>query len=292
MTELHLETLKIPGARVGEDNPLPFFRAPQEDMAVGALNSLPEEKRSYLGWQTGFRILPYRMQDGYTRQRSLLPFKATILENEFLRAVFLPEVGARLYSLVWKPLGRELLHCNPVFQPANLAIRNAWFSGGIEWNIGQFGHTFTTCSPVFAARIQGAAGEPGLRIYEFERCKRLFWQVDFYLPPGLPYLLAYTRVVNPNDAESSMYWWTNIAVNEGQDVRVISPAHEAVYLGREAGAHAFGLTSLPGLPSLNGGDGTYALNSTFANEFFFQCEKEPMPWETALDGQGEGLIEV
>jgi tetratricopeptide (TPR) repeat protein len=233
------------------------------------------------------------MQDGYTRGRDPISFQSVVLENEYLRAVFLPEVGGRLYSLIWKPLGRELLHRNPVFQPANLAIRNAWFSGGIEWNIGQLGHTFTTCSPVFAAQIRGAEGEPGLRIYEYERCKGYFWQVDFLLPPGLPFLLAYTRVVNPSPDEQSMYWWTNIAVNEGRDVRVLSPTRQAIYLGKEDSGHfAFGLTDLPGLPSLNGADGTYALNSTFANEFFFQCEQSEMPWEAALDGRGSGLVEA
>ena len=150
--------------------------------------SLPEEKRRFLGWQAGYRVLPYRMQDVYTRQRAPRDFQAVVLENEYLRATFLPELGGRLVSLVSLPAERELLHRNPVFQPADLAIRNAWFSGGIEWNIGQLGHTFTTCSPLFAAQIRGAAGEPGLRMYEYERCKGLFWQIDFYLPPGLPFL--------------------------------------------------------------------------------------------------------
>jgi len=292
MTELTLQTLVLPGAEIGPENPLPFFRDPIENLPVSALESLPEAKRAHLGWQTGFRVLPYRMQDGYTRERAPQTFRALVLENEYLRATFLPEVGGRLYSLVWKPLERELLHCNPVFQPANLAIRNAWFSGGIEWNIGQFGHTFSTCSPVYAARIRGGQGEPGLRIYEYERAKGLFWQIDFYLPEGLPFLLAYTRAVNPCDAPVSMYWWTNIAVNEGKDVRVLAPAPEAIYLGVEQGEHAFGLTQMPGLPSLNGADGTYALNSSFANEFFFQCEHSPMPWEAALDGRGEGFVEA
>ena len=292
MTQLTFQNLVIPGAGVGTENPLPFFRDPVENMPVRALDSLPEAKRSHLGWQTGFRVLPYRMQDGYTRARAPMTFHAAVLENEYLRAVFLPEMGGRLYSLVWKPLGRELLHCNPVFQPANLAVRNAWFSGGIEWNIGQFGHTFSTCSSVFAARIRGAQGEPGLRLYEYERAKGLFWQVDFYLPDGLPFLLAYTRAINPNDAPASMYWWTNIAVNEGTDVRVLSPAKQAIYLGMEESSFAFGLTEMPGLPSLNGADGTYALHSSFANEFFFQCEESPMPWEAALDGKGEGFVEA
>jgi hypothetical protein len=292
MTELRVEPLTIPGARLGDENPLPFFRDPAVSMPVRAAGSLPAEKRHLLGWETAFRVLPYRMQDQYTRDREPLVFRSIVLENEYLKATFLPEMGGRLISLFYKPLQRELLHRNPVFQPANLAIRNAWFSGGIEWNIGQFGHTFTTCAPLFAGVIQGAQGEPGLRLYEFERCKRLFWQIDFTLPPGFPFLVAYTRVLNPNPSDISMYWWTNIAVNEAPGVRVLAPAAQAIYMDVEKSGHAFGCTDLPGLPSLKGADGTYALNSTFANEFFFQCDRADLPWEAALDPQGQGFIEA
>jgi hypothetical protein len=298
MTQLHIEPYTLPGARLGDENPLPFFRDPHISRPVKTIEPFPAEKRDLLGWETALRVLPYRMQDNYSRQREPVTFRAAVLENEYLKATFLPEAGGRLASLIYKPLDRELLHRNSVFQPANLAIRNAWFSGGIEWNIGQYGHTFTTCSPLFAARIQGAQDEPGLRLYEFERCKRLFWQIDFYLPPGLPFLVAYTRVVNPNDAPTSMYWWTNTAVNEGADVRVLAPARTALYGVFEKEGPAFGLAQMPGLPSLSGEDGTYALNSTFANEFFFQCDPEPgreaeaMPWEAALDAHGQGFIEA
>ena len=245
-----------------------------------------------MGSETAFRVLPYRVQDAYSRQREPLAFRSVVLENEYLRATFLPRLGGRLISLFYKPLERELLHRNPVFQPANLAIRNAWFSGGIEWNIGQFGHTFTTCAPVFAGAIEDAAGQPGLRLYEFERSRGLFWQIDFYLPAGLPFLVAYTRVINPAHTPTSMYWWTNVAVDEAPDVRVLAPAAEAIYVDFGEHEPVFGCTPLPGLPSLNGGDGTYALNSTFANEFFFQCDGVEMPWEAALDGQGRGFVEA
>jgi tetratricopeptide (TPR) repeat protein len=292
MTTLTPTRYTLPAALLDAENPLPMFRAEQDSLSITAHPSLTEEKRRFLGWQTGYRVLPYRMQDLYTRQRKEHSFQGYVLENEYLRATFLPELGGRLVSLLWLPLERELLHCNPVFQPADLAIRNAWFSGGIEWNIGQLGHTFSTCSPLFAAEIRGTQDEPGLRLYEFERCKQLFWQIDFYLPPGLPYLLAYTRVINPSDRETSMYWWTNIAVNEGEDVRVLSPADHAIYLDVDTPGARFGYAPLPNLPSLKGKDATYATNSPFANEFFFQCDHTPMPWETALDRRGTGLIEA
>ncbi len=292
MTRLQLEQLTIPGAPLGEENPLPFFRDPQVDHPVKILPSVPPEKRAGFGAQAGFRVLPYRMQDSYTRERGPLTFRTIVLENEYLAATFLPELGGRLYSLVYKPLQRELLARNPVFQPANLALRNAWFSGGVEWNIGQFGHTFGTCAPLFAAAITGAQGEPGLRLYEFERCKRLFWQIDFYLPPDSPLLLAYTRVANPNDADTAMYWWTNIAVPEAPDVRVLAPARQALYLDSSFQDLGFGAADLPYLPSLPARDPTYSLNFPFANEFFFQCDDADLPWETALDGQGTGMFEA
>ncbi len=260
--------------------------------SLSEADSLPKEKRHLLGWETAFRVLPYRMQDQYSRRREPVAFRSIVLENEHLKATFLPELGGRLVSLFSKTQQRELLHRNPVFQPANLAIRNAWFSGGIEWNIAQFGHTFTTCSPLFAGVIRVGQGEPGLRLYEFERCKRLFWQIDFTLPPGFPFLVAYTRVINPNPTETAMYWWTNVAVNEAPDVRVLAPAAQAIYIDVDKEGYAFGCADLPGLPSLHGADGTYALNSTFANEFFFQCENIDIPWEAALDAQGQGFIEA
>jgi hypothetical protein len=142
-----------------------------------------------------------------------------VLQNDYLTATFLPELGGRLISLFHRPSGRELLAKNPVFQPANLALRNAWFSGGIEWNAGQPGHSYLTCSPVYAAQVEGIGGSPVLRIYEWDRVKGFPWQIDFSLPDGLPFLLARVRLVNPHDHEIDMYWWTNIAVPEDEGVR-------------------------------------------------------------------------
>lgn len=292
MTELRLEPLTLPGVRLGPENPLPIFRDAQPHRTVPVHDSVPLPKRDRFGWETGFRVLPYRLQDNYTRQREPLTLQSIVLENDRLCATFLPELGGRLISLIHKTEQRELLCRNPVFQPANLALRNAWFSGGIEWNIGQFGHAFSTCAPLFAAAITGEQGEPGLRLYEFERCKGLFWQIDFYLPPASPWLIAYTRVVNPGADDVPMYWWTNIAVPEAPDVRVLAPAREAIYIDFALGELGFGCGHLPHLPTLNGGDATYSLNFPFANEFFFQCDEADLPWEAALDGQGSGLIEA
>ncbi len=284
MTDLRCADYVIPAAELGAENPLPMFRQPKQNMTVAIDPSVAEADRKYLGWQTSYRVLPYRLQDGYNREKKPRAFKACVLENEILRATVLPEVGGRLASLYHKQKKRELLECNPVFQPANLALRNAWFSGGIEWNTCQLGHYYLTCSPLFAAKIRGTQGEPALRIYEWDRVKCFAWQIDFHLPPGSPFLFTRSRIVNPNDAEIAMYWWTNMAVPELPGTRVLCPADTALH-----SSNAIQIEQI-GLPVHNGIDMTYGAQLPSAREYFFQIPDGQRHWEAALNSDGSGLV--
>jgi hypothetical protein len=287
---LRVEAFPWLAASLDEENPQPIFRDRDDNMIVSTRENLPAALAEGLGKACGFRVLPYRLQDRYGRERRLREFRAVVMENGNLKATFLPELGGRLMSLYDKVGKRELLFKNPVFQPANLALRNAWFAGGIEWNIGQYGHAYHTCSPVFAAAIPGLNGEEGLRLYEYERCKGLLWQLDFYLPSGVPMLYAFTRVINTRDEETPMYWWSNVAVPEAPDVRVLAPATEAVYY--DFGSPSYGLAPVVRLPCAGGKDCTYSTNFPVTGEYFFQCQEAAMPWEAALDAHGAGFIEA
>ena len=144
--------ITLHSAGLGGENPQPIFRAGPDDTPVVALLGLAPEVARDIGRGCARRVLPYRLQDRYDRAVRDQEFAGVTLDNGLLKAVFLPEMGGRLISLFDRGAGRELLFHNPVLQPANLALRDAWFAGGIEWNIGRFGHAHHTCSPVFAAR--------------------------------------------------------------------------------------------------------------------------------------------
>jgi len=285
LTDLRVSLYELPAADLGPENPLPSFRGEKDDEDLKIAPSIPERYRRHLGWRTAARVLPYRMQDGYNRDKRLRSFRSAVLENEILRATFLPELGGRLVSLVHKPTERELLDCNPVFQPANFALRNAWFTGGIEWNVSHYGHHYLTCSPAFAARLSGVEREPVLRIYEWDRLKCFPWQVDFHLPPNSPFLFARVRLVNPHRYEIPMWWWTNVEVPGGPGVRMICPADMAIY-------HLTEGLSLTQLPELQGTDFTYPANADWARSFFLVIPDGRRPWIAALDGTGRGLVEV
>lgn len=283
-------TLAIEGALLEGENPLPMFRNRNPHRAVSSNGSLSPERMLHMGENTGERYLPYRMQDRYSRKRGTVTLKTIVLENEALRAVFLPEQGGRLYSLRDKRANREVLYKNPVFQPANLAILNAWFSGGIEWNIGHIGHAFTTCSSVHAAALKDAEGNDFLRIYEYERCKNVCWHIDFHLPPGAEQLQIYVRIVNDNDRPVPMYWWTNIAVADSERARVFSSTADVIYIDPKS--EGYGFDQLPSLPSVPGVDVSYPSGFPYSSEYFFQTPaSEPAPWEAVAYEDGSLFYE-
>ena len=228
--------------------------------------------------------LPYLMQDNYTRQRRSGRLPTIQVENAALRATFYPSLGGRMISLYDKRERRELLFDNPVLQFANLAIRNAWFSGGVEWNGPLYGHSLLTCSPVFAGMVETSRG-PLLRLYEFDRALETTWQVDVFLPPGDDRLWVHVKAINPNAHDVRFYWWTNIAVPLARDTRVLAPADYA--LSHDASGNV-----RLAFPVFDGFDGSYPLNYPYAKSVFFRKPGNRKPWSVCLDGQGRGLSHV
>ena len=119
MSSPKIEPFVMPAANLGGQNPLAPLRSYETASAVGA--SAPQAEYPDRGQEAS--ILPYRVLDQYDRDRSPRAFKTAVLENRHLRATFLLELGGRLRSLIDKRTGRELLYPNPVFQPANFAVR-------------------------------------------------------------------------------------------------------------------------------------------------------------------------
>ena len=277
---VRIEIMTIPGAPVGGVNPLPRFRRESGFNVFSTRGDFPDRVAEHLG--NAPRTLPYGMQDRYSRRRTMVELKTVVLENEFLRATFVPEYGGRLWSLFDKEQRRELLMSNPVLQPGNLAIRNAWLSGGIEWNFGNIGHTYFTCDNVWAAVLKGAEGEEFLRIYEFERAKECVWQADFHLPEGSRQLFSHIRVHNPGP-DTTTYWWTNIAIPEDGGTRVLSSSEWVVVV---CGSQGLTYEKLPYL-SVMPGDLSYPSNASRSFDYFFQPEEGVRStWEGGVNKDG------
>ncbi|MEU5399990.1 DUF5107 domain-containing protein [Streptomyces sp. NPDC005963] len=288
-TSVRRTVLNLPAAPVGPANPLPALRPLPTSYSLDerAAAGLPRDMARQIGYEPLHSLLPVRMLDGYDRERTPTELDALVIENDHLRATVLPGLGGRVHSLHHKPTGRELLYRNPVFQPAHFALNGAWFSGGIEWNIGATGHSTLTCAPLHAAVVPAPDGGEMLRLWEWERLRDLPFQIDLWLPADSAFLHVGVRIRNPHEERTvPVYWWSNTAVEEHPDTRVLAPADRAWHH-----EHSRPLQSVP-VPQHEGTDRTYPSRSEHPADYFYDVASADRIWIAAVDGDGHGLVQT
>jgi hypothetical protein len=280
-------TLRLLATELGPESPLPPFSGLQRLPDPSSSPDLPADMRGRIAYGRLTNPLPYALQNVYRRNVRPREIPAIKLTNGQLEALVLPGLGGRLWSLRDLAADRDLLFTNRRLQFANFALTDAWFAGGIEWNLGSTGHSATTSRPVFAARVSSSRGE-ALRIWEWERTRDLVFSVDLLMPADRPLLLAFVRVHNPDPEPKPLYWWTNIAAPEEQGVRVLAPAARAWRTGYD------GSIVDVDIPFADdpGTDVSYPLLAKRAADYFFQVPPERRPWIAAVQADGRGLIQT
>ncbi len=246
---------------------------------------LDEDDEIYEGYGRRGNAYPYRQHNGYIRELCEKQVQTAVLENQYLRAVFLTEYGGRLWELWDRESGRNLLYTNDVIRFSNLAVRNAWFSGGVEWNIGIIGHNPFTTQPLYVSKTQDHLGNPVLRMYEYERIRGTTYQMDFWLEEGSRLLNCRMRIVNESAEVIPMYWWSNIAVPEYNGGRVIVPAQNAFTYGE-------GMVYKVGLPEVNGIDVSNYKQIPKSVDYFFDIPEESPKYIANVDETGYGLLQM
>lgn len=287
--------MTIEGVKLGEENPLPSFSAAVQNRVLAHDGTFSKEDERLFGFQTGKKIFPYAEQDRFTRNIEELTVQTIILENDKLRAVFLPAYGARLYSLFDKKRKKDIVFKNEALIFGNLSQRNAWFSGGIEFNFGHYGHCALTCEPLFAARVENGDYSV-LRFYEYERVSGVFCQMDFHLPDGADTLDLFVRMKAAEDKDIPAYWWTNTAVRQTEGCRVMSAGDQVIFtIPRRSDAPesepAMGAGRMPHIRTFDG-DCSYPAKINFSHEYFFQNSAEQIAWEAVGYEDGRLFFEV
>ncbi|MFF0740049.1 DUF5107 domain-containing protein [Streptomyces sp. NPDC004111] len=287
-TSVRRAVTTLPAAPLGPENPLPGLRTLDQahELDARAKEGLPRDMRRQIGNAPLRTTLPVRTLDGYGRERAETEIPSIVIENDHLRVTVLPGLGGRIHSLHHKPTGRELVYRNPVLQPADFALNGAWFSGGIEWNIGATGHTTLTCAPLHAAVVPAPDGGEMVRLWEWERLRDLPFQVDLWLPADSAFLYVGVRIRNPHERAVPTYWWSNTAVEQTGRTRVLAPADEAWHFGYEQT-----LSRVP-VPRSEGVDRTYPAHGEVPADYFYEVPEQARKWVAALDGAGRGLVQT
>ena len=280
-------TLRLPAASLGPESPLPPFTGLQRLPDPSASTNLPPDMRERIAYGRLANPLPYALQNGYSRDLGAQDVPALRMTNSRMEALVLPGLGGRLWSLRDLAADRDVIFTNGYLQFANFALTDAWFAGGIEWNLGSTGHSATTSRPVFTGNVSSSRGA-ALRIWEWERTRDLVFSVDLLMPADRPLLLAFVRIRNPDREPKPLYWWTNIAVPEEPGVRVLAPATQA---WRTTYDGSIASVEIP-LADNPATDISYPLSAQRAADYFFQVSPERRPWIAAVQADGRGLVQT
>ena len=196
-------TLEMPYCRPAEGDVLPpIWR-----------NSLPRKRKVY----------PYMLQEltGNGFEETL--FHSVELENDFLKLIFLPELGGRLISIYDKRRNHELLFRNPVLKPVMAGLTGAWCGIGMEFNFPG-SHSVTSDRPVSCRLESNAAdGTATVCICDQELVSGMRWQVNVTLCPDSEAVFIRSLCCNRTPLPRSGYWWTNAKVPAYQDTELVFP---------------------------------------------------------------------
>lgn len=280
---IEFKTVKYPVSTIIGESSVPSI-----GNAINVQNSSKSYIEDYQGLFVGYgrreTCYPYREQNLYT-DVSQQDVRIAVLENDYLYAEFLCDYGARLWKLKNKRTGEDLVYANDVIRFRNLSLRNSWFSGGVEWNIGVIGHTAYTCSSLYCAKVTGDNGEEVLRFYEFERVREVYYQIDFWLSEDK--LMVKVRIENPNTKVVPMYWWSNIATPEFKGGRLIVDACEAFSNVEGTGIRK---TTVPVVE--DGTDVSFYENIKHTIDYFFDVKTRSNKFIANVNSEGKGLLQI
>lgn len=259
---------------------MPTLSADREEKSFAS--TITDYEGLYINYGYRETSYPYTQQNLYSEEKET-DVRVAVLENAYLYAEFLVDFGGRLWKLYDKKKQKDIIYTNDVIRFRNLAIRNAWFSGGVEWNCGIIGHSPFTCSAMYCAKVTGKSGEDVLRFYEFERVRSIFYQIDFWLDKNR--LMTQVRITNPNDKVVPMYWWSNMATPEYEGGRVIVNAQSAYNNSDGLGVKK------SSIPNDKGVDVSYPQNIPSTIDYFYRIPDESNKFIANVDKNGYGLLQ-
>src|SRR3990170_2744934 len=167
-------------------------------------------------------IYPYTLQDEIASIATDKTYRTLILENKYLRVTVLPNLGGRVYSVYDKVSGREVFYKNSVIKFSPLAIRGAFFSGGVEFSF-PVAHAPTTADPVNWDIRQEDDGSASITIGGLEHISGMRWMITLRLFPDRCALAQDVRLYNPTPIPGRYHYWTNASLDSDDKTEFIYP---------------------------------------------------------------------
>jgi tetratricopeptide (TPR) repeat protein len=201
-------------------------------------------------------IYPYTLLDDIAPGPTDRTYRTLHLENRYLRITVLPDLGGRVYSVYDKTSQREVFYKNDVVKFSPLAIRGAFFAGGMEFSF-PVAHAPTTADPVNWAMREEADGSASIAIGGLEHMSGMRWTITLTLYPNRCALAQDVRLYNPSTLPGRYHYWTNASLISEEGTEFVYPLRR-VRSYEFAGTTSWPVARLdlvieqPGLPGMEG----------------------------------------
>jgi len=201
-------------------------------------------------------IYPYTLQDEIASKPSDVTYPTLVIENTYLRVTAIPDLGGRVYSVYDKVSKREVFYKNPTVKFSPLAIRGAFFSGGVEFSF-PVAHAPTSASPVNWDMRESEDGSASIVVGGLEHMSGMRWTITLTLFPDRCALAQDVMLFNPSAIPGRYHYWTNASLVSAEDTEFIYPLRR-VRSYEFAGTSSWPVARLdlignePGLPGMEG----------------------------------------
>ncbi|GAA5527783.1 DUF5107 domain-containing protein [Herpetosiphon gulosus] len=161
-------------------------------------------------------IYPYKRIDrskitGYQPKN----YRLLKLENRYVTLTILPELGGRVYQLINKATGQNLLYQNPVIKASHLGQRGWWLAaGGIEWAAPTEEHGYLESEP-WDYRLEQTNEAARVIVSTTERHTGIQIEITIELNNDSQIVNMRGNYRNPTASPQTFQFWMNAMIAPG-----------------------------------------------------------------------------
>ena len=161
-------------------------------------------------------------KDGDPKPRT---YPTVVVENEYLKLTYIPELGGRFFSLYDKVNKKEVFYRNDVIKPSMFNPRDSWSTSGIELTGPYDAHMLTLHGEPFWSNtiVRHDDGSVSLVLGEVDPVYHMKVNLSATLYPGIAAMQISVFCYNRNDSEMPQMFWMNAGLPATEKTRFIYP---------------------------------------------------------------------
>jgi tetratricopeptide (TPR) repeat protein len=198
----------FPTYNMGPDDPSTYFK----DFNIPGMHFFRSSRSVY----------PYTFVNDYQPGKKDVEYEVVRLENDLIYVDIIPQLRGRIQGAVDKRNNWDFLYYNHVIKPAEIAVRSAWISGGLEYN-HPGGHGYTQFSKISYDIIEGKDGSKTVVVAEIEPIRMMKWEYEITLRPGELYVETKGRFISTVPYKVPFLSSNNAAMHVTDEMELIYP---------------------------------------------------------------------